>query len=299
MVDLHHYSSQAVDRASGRRRDEAWISQRLADPDTRIVPVWRGRSLLHDGSAVFLAAADVRGLLCARQATAIFLGIDETGPLFALDLSHLPRTGAERHAGPGAFEELYGAAPRLARREASLLSHAAWLVRWSRHHRFCGACGHATQARQAGHVRACTNPGCGLLTFPRTDPAVIVVAEHAGRCLLARQKGWPGRLHSCLAGFVEPGESAEEAVVREIREEAGVDVDDVRFHATQPWPYPCSLMLGFFAVARSDVLSLDDDELAQAGWFSREDLLAPDPGIELPRRDSIARSLIDAWIARG
>ena len=299
MTDMAHYSARAIDRACARRRDEAWIAARLADPATRIVPVWRGRSLVNGEVAAFLAAAEAWHLVESAPAEPILLGIDETGALFALDISHLEENETGNLVPGAAFTELYGVATQLMRREASLLSHAAWLVHWARRHRFCGACGHATRALEAGHVRQCGNEGCGILHFPRTDPAVIVVVEHGERCLLARQKGWPERLHSCLAGFVEPGESAEEAVVREIREEAGLAVGDVRFHATQPWPYPCSLMLGFYAVADGAALDLGDDELAEARWFSREELADPEGlDIRLPRHDSIARRLIDDWIAR-
>jgi len=297
MTDMTHYSGQAIERAGERRRDEGWIARQLGSADTRLVPVWRGESLLRDQAAAHLKAPDAWHLIESAPSEPIFLGIDEIGPLFALDLSHLDEDDAARLAPGAAFQELYGVATQLVRREASLLSHAAWMIHWTRRHRFCGACGHRTRAREAGHVRACTNQACGMLHFPRTDPAVIVVVEHDGRCLLAHQKGWPGRLHSCLAGFVEPGESAEEAVVREVKEESGVTVRDVRFHATQPWPYPCSLMLGFYAVADSGDLTLDDAELAEARWFSRDELRDPDLEIELPRHDSIARRLIDAWVA--
>ena len=192
----------------------------------------------------------------------IFLGIDEVGPLFAVDMSHLDErvvAGRERTASSrnsmASQHSCSAATP-------PLLSHAAWLVRWRHHHRYCGVCGHVTGSREAGHVRVCTNDACRTLAFPRTDPAVIMVTEFADRCLLARQKNWPGGLHSCLAGFVEPGESAEEAVVREVREESGLEVRDVRYHATQPWPYPSSLMLGYFAVATHDAVVIDRDELA-------------------------------------
>jgi NAD+ diphosphatase len=128
---------------------------------------------------------------------------------------------------------------------------------------------------------------------------VIVLVEHDGRCLLARQAGWPGRLHSCLAGFVEPGEAAEEAVAREVQEEAGVRVRDIRFHATQPWPYPCSLMIGFYAHTDDPTVVMGDDELVEAAWYGRDDLKRTDLDIQLPRHDSIARRLIDDWIADG
>ena len=146
---------------------------------------------------------------------------------------------------------------------------------------------------------AAPTPPAGAVGFPRIDPAVIVLVEHEDRCLLARQKGWPGRLHSCLAGFVEPGESAEEAVRREVREEAGLDVRDLRFRATQPWPYPCSLMLGFHARADDPTLRLCPDELAEARWTRRAELARPERlDMELPRADSIARQLIGDWMAR-
>ncbi len=297
MVDVSHYSGNLIDRAGELRRDDLWIAARLRDPATRLVPVHRGRNLLRGARAAFLAPGDVEGFPDDPLIEPIFLGIDEVGPLFAVDMSHVDEGVLAGHGDGCDLEELYGIATQLIRRDASLLSHAAWLVRWRRHHRHCGVCGHLTASREAGHVRRCTNDACGTLAFPRTDPAVIMVTEFAGRCLLARQKNWPGGLHSCLAGFVEPGESAEEAVVREVREEAGLEVRDVRYHATQPWPYPSSLMLGYFAVATHDNVVIDEDELASARWFTRDELIALPRGVELPRHDSIARALIDAWIA--
>ncbi len=299
MADISHYRGDLIDRASALRRDDRWIAARLHDPATRLVPVHQGRNLLRGRSAAFLATGDVDGFPEDPLMEPIFLGIDEVGPLFAVDMSHLDAHVLTGHGEDCTIEELYGIAAQLFRRDASLLSHAAWLVRWRRHHRYCGVCGHVTESREAGHVRACTNDACRTLAFPRTDPAVIMVTEFAGRCLLARQKTWPDGLHSCLAGFVEPGESAEEAVVREVREESGLDVQDIRYHATQPWPYPSSLMLGYFAVATHDNVVIDTDELAAARWFTRDELVSLPSGVELPRRDSIARSLIDAWIASG
>ena len=299
MTDLTHYSGQAIERAGGRRKDSDWIAQQLASPGARLVPIWRGLSLLNGESAAHIPAADAWHLLEGAPAEPVFLGIDEVGALFALDLSHLDEDDAARLAPGAAFQELYGVATQLVRREASLLSHAAWMIHWTRRHRFCGACGYPTMGHEAGHVRACTNADCGILHFPRTDPAVIVVVEHDNHCLLAHQKGWPGRLHSCVAGFVEPGESAEEAVVREVKEESGITVHSVRSFGSQPWPYPCSLMLGFYAEADDGMITLDDDELAEARWFSRDQLRDPDLDIELPRHDSIARRLIDEWVARG
>ena len=299
MTDAAHYSGTAVARAPERRRDASWIASRLADPETRFVPVWRGKSLIVGRRAALLTAGEAGGPDKGAPGETIFLGVDERHALFALDLSHLDDGEAGGLGVEAGFVDLHAVAPGLARREASLLSHAAWLVRWSRRHRFCGSCGGQTRAEEAGHVRRCSDPACGAVGFPRIDPAVIVLVEHEDRCLLARQKGWPGRLHSCLAGFVEPGESAEEAVRREVREEAGLDVRDLRFRATQPWPYPCSLMLGFHARADDPTLRLCPDELAEARWTRRAELARPERlDMELPRADSIARQLIGDWMAR-
>jgi NAD+ diphosphatase len=246
-----------------------------------------------------LSGREMADLLSRPGAEPILLGTDARGAIFALDVSLLDEGDAGALGGDGRFMELYGIATQLMRDEASLLSHAAWLVHWAQKHRHCGTCGAPTVAADAGHVRCCSDPACGAFHFPRTDPAVIVLVEHDGRCLLAHQKGWPGRLHSCLAGFVEPGEAAEEAVAREVLEESGVTVRDISFHATQPWPYPCSLMIGFYARTDDPTLDLGDDELEEAGWYSREDLRAEDLDIQLPRHDSIARRLIEDWLAQG
>ncbi len=296
MVSVSHYSSRYLNRAGERRRDDAWISRQLTSPETRFVPVWHGQNLLHEDRAVMLRADEAAFACTPESPEPIFLGIDEQGPVFAIDVSGFAIRKELEHRWDARFAELYGIATQLIRRDASLLSHAAWLVRWSRTHTFCGACGTKTKSLDAGHVRKCTNDDCGLLAFPRTDPAVIVLTENQGRCLLARQIGWPGKLHSCLAGFVEPGESAEDAVLREIKEESGLLVGNIRFHATQPWPYPCSLMLGFYATALDDRIELDGDELAEAQWFTPDELVSGEADIELPRHDSIARNLIDNWI---
>ena len=302
MINLNHYSGTAIDRAAERRSDRAWIAEQLSDPATRFIPVWHGHSLVVEGSqaaAVMLGQEAFRDVLAHPTADPILLGVDRFGAIFAVDVSFLGEHQAGGLGGGGRFIELYDIATQLVRGEASLLSHAAWLAHWAKKHRHCGTCGAPTEAADAGHLRRCTDPACGALHFPRTDPAIIVLVEHDGRCLLARQAGWPGRLHSCLAGFVEPGEAAEEAVAREVLEEAGVLVRDVRFHATQPWPYPCSLMIGFYAHTDDPTVIMGDDELVEAAWYSREDLKRDDLDIQLPRHDSIARRLIDEWIADG
>lgn len=189
----------------------------------------------------------------------------------------------------------------LAPGEGELLAHARALAYWHRRHRFCGDCGHPTEGAQGGHVRVCSNPQCGRQHFPRTDPAVIVLVTAGERCLLGRQPSWlPGR-YSTIAGFVEPGESLEAAVVREVGEETGVRVREVRYQSSQPWPFPASLMLGFRAVAEGEDIHLGDEELEDARWFSREELerAMEEGALRLPGRISIAYRLIEDWFDEG
>jgi NAD+ diphosphatase len=171
---------------------------------------------------------------------------------------------------------------------------------WHARHRFCGVCGAPTESVEAGHVRRCTSPACGASHFPRTDPAVIMLVHDGDRALLGRQKIWPPGMYSTLAGFVEPGESLEETVAREVFEESGIRVAEVRYHSSQPWPFPASLMIGFHAAAASREIRMDQSELEDCGWFSRAELRDfGRQGKALPRADSIARRLIEDWLAQG
>ena len=213
-------------------------------------------------------------------------------------------------AGKGAFIDLRRCGSLLEREDASLLAYARGMMHWHRCHRFCGVCGRPTASRQGGHVRACDNPDGPHLTFPRTDPAVIMVVSHDGldgqppSCLLGRQKAWPMGTYSSLAGFVEPGESLEEAVAREVFEETGVSVTDVTYRASQPWPFPSSIMLGFRARALTTEIHLDPDELDDARWFTVAQVRqfgewgkVAEGEQAMSRKDSIARWLIEDWLA--
>jgi NAD+ diphosphatase len=197
-------------------------------------------------------------------------------------------------APPGtAFEELRPLLPLQAADEAQLLSYARALIVWRSRQRHCGVCGSPTTPRNAGHVLMCTNPSCKSEFFPRIDPAIIALVTDGSQALLGRQASWPAGRYSALAGFVEPGESLEEAVAREVDEEAGVHVRDVRYFASQPWPFPASLMLGFHASASAGPVRLDG-ELEDARWFPLEELRAA-PSVLLPPPHTIARRLIEAW----
>ncbi len=228
-----------------------------------------------------------------ERAAAILLGMADGAPLFAVDLDTVP-------APPGGrVVSLRDAGGMLSQDEGGLAAYAVALLGWHRRHRYCANCGHATEVVEAGYSRTC--PNCGASHFPRTDPVVIMLVEHDGSLLLGRRAGWPGRRYSVLAGFVSPGESAEEAVVREVREESGVVAYDPRFVASQPWPFPASLMLGFNARSDGGEPVARDGELAEVAWFSRDRVSAAAAGegsdFALPPPVSIARFLIDRWLA--
>jgi len=297
------YSGAGLDRADHLRTDRAWLETRLSDPTTRFVAVWRSRNLVGlegDGRPVWLDHQRAAVLL-EQAETTTFLGLQEERAYIALDLSHLEEPEQEPAlAGFGRFEDLRTIGPLLPREEGSVLAYARGLMHWHQRHRHCGVCGAATENRRAGHLRACLNPDCGVQHFPRTDPAVIMLVHDGEHCLLGRQKIWPPGMHSTLAGFVEPGESLEEAVAREVEEEVGLvlDVARIHYHSSQPWPFPSSIMLGFHAETERAALTPNQEEIEEAGWYSRADLRnsPEDESFRLPRRDSIARRLVDDWL---
>ena len=303
------YAAGPLDRADDRRLDEAWLAARLEDPETRLVALWRSRNLvsLDPGEAarangleaVWIARSGAATIL-AEAGDQVFLGLREKRAYIALDLSHLPEETAEALVGPArSFRDLREVGPLLPPDEASVLAYARGLLHWHRRHRFCGLCGQPTVSAQAGHIRRCTSAVCETSHFPRTDPAVIMlIHDGAERCVLGRQKIWPPGMHSTLAGFVETGESLEDAVAREIEEEVGLTLTDIVYHSSQPWPFPASIMLGFQARTAHAALKVDPRELESARWFTREELLASseDESFRLPRRDSIARRLVDEWL---
>jgi NAD+ diphosphatase len=226
---------------------------------------------------------------------AILLGLDEGAPVFGVDLEDGGIDG-------GRVVSLRDAGAMLPQAEGGLAAYLVALLGWHRRHRYCANCGAATEVREAGYLRHC--PRCGASHFPRTDPVVIMLVEHDDRLLLGRRPVWPGRRFSVLAGFVAPGESAEEAVVREVREESGIVAYDPQFVASQPWPFPASLMLGFTARSDGGHPSPRDGELEEVGWFTRSQVRAAVSGdgaadMALPPPVSIARFLIDGWLERG
>jgi len=293
------YASGAIDRLSGQRRDAGWVAARLSDPETRLVPVWRSHNLVVEGASPRPVILAPEPALLAVASTVVFLGSVGTAMHFAVDLSPIEEPQALPPInGSGIFADLRTVGPLLAHDDGALLAYARGLLHWHSRHGFCGVCGSPTESAESGHQRRCTNAACGAQHFPRTDPAVIMLVHDGDRIVLGRQAVWPPGMHSVLAGFVEPGESLEDAVRREVGEEIGVAVDQVRYNSSQPWPFPASIMLGFSARARGTTIQVDPSELETARWYTRAELLASPENetFRLPRRDSIARRLIADWL---
>jgi NAD+ diphosphatase len=281
-------------------------------PGARVLLMWRGRPLLdEDGSLALLPAAHP---LAGPAGTAILLGRDGEGALFVQDLSAwqpddptIQQAGffdasVQRHPDlpqTRMFCELRAVMAGLSPREAELAATARAVLEWHRSHGFCASCGAPSQMVNAGWQRSC--PSCKAQHFPRTDPVVIMLITRGNRLLLGRGPTWPEGMYSLLAGFIEPGETIEAAVRREVFEETGVEVGEVGYLASQPWPFPASLMIGCRGEALTDAITLDPTELQDALWISREDLLSAfagsHPVIKPSRKGSIAQFLMSRWLA--
>jgi NAD+ diphosphatase len=287
------YSASFLDRASYRRVDANWLAERLDDTgNARLVAVWGDKCLVSGGCVTADPArnADLRAI-----SEPVFLGVDGDTSMFAVDLSSVDEPRALRVAGADRAEDVRALTGSVSADEAALLAYARGLLYWNRNQAYCGICGSKTLARDGGHVRECADEDCGTLHFPRIAPAVIMLVESAQaprRCLLARHRGSATGSFSLLAGFVEIGENLEDAVRREVAEEAGVAVGPVGYLASQAWPFPSGLMLGFLARATDDHISADDKEILEARWFTEAEIADR----ALGRPDSIDRRLIAAWL---
>ena len=295
------YSSSPLDRAAHRREEAAWIDQRLSNPDTLFVPVWRNRNLVRGlessaPEAVYISG-EVAHAMRMHGGPWAFLGMLDEQAVFAVDISTAEDPVPLLPEEFGKFVDLRTVGWGVPKPEAAILAHARGLMHWRARHRFCAVCGAVCDARSAGHVVQCT--ACDAQHFPRTDPAVIMLVHRGDRALLGHSQRFPrANMYSTLAGFVEPGETLEEAVRREVLEESGIQVGAVHYHSSQPWPFPGNIMLGFYAEALSEDITIDKEELIDARWFSREEMRNCDAhGFALPRVDSIARRLIEDWLA--
>jgi NAD+ diphosphatase len=296
MQQRNIFAGPYLDRAAHLRQDPSWFAAALADERSRAIPVWNSRNLIAEGDtprAVYLELSRIPPERL-NGTDLILLGRFGDTSFFTYEIESVEAP----QVLPGTrFEDLRLVASLLPIDEAGLLGYARAIISWRQRHRFCGTCGAKTVAAKSGHVLVCSDPSCRHEQFPRIDPAIIVLVSDGERALLGRQASWPIGRYSTIAGFVEPGESLEDAVAREVFEETGIEVDRIEYHSSQPWPFPSSLMLGFTAHAVTSEVHLRDQELEDARWFSRADIAST--GALLPPRQSISFRLIEHWFDAG
>ncbi|CAN5296170.1 NAD(+) diphosphatase [soil metagenome] len=298
---LNTFAGNPLDRAGDLRNDPAWLAEQAANPDALALILWEGQPLLEahaDGPRlVWVGMKQARDLVPNRE---LFLGLWKDAPVFAIEFLGPtdPADGPVR--GLGAFSGMREAAAVLSGVEAAMAGTAKSLFDWRRRHGFCANCGHESDNANGGWKRIC--PACGTEHFPRVDPVTIMLPIWSGGpeplALLGRQAAWPVGRMSALAGFLEPGETIEEACAREIKEEAGLTVSSVRYHSSQPWPFPSQLMIGLFAEVTDDKATPDQTELEAVQWITRAEakaILAGDHPIKAPPFFAIAHTLLKAW----
>ena len=297
------YAGNPLDRAADRRSSADWIEEQRRSPQASTIAFWKGEAFIEPApeGGERLAYLDLDMSERASGKRGVFLGLWQEAPVFAVDFGD---GGPDPSAGPlqglGRFQELRGAGVILAAPEAGIAATAKSLFDWHDHHGFCSACGEESEVVDGGWKRAC--PACRTEHFPRVNPVTIMLPVFQGRCLLGRQAAWPAGRMSALAGFLEPGESIEEACARELMEEAGLTAVRVAYHSSQPWPFPSNLMIGLIAEVSGDDARPDQTELEAVRWFTKDELkkvLASDEGwdgVKPPPPLAIARTLMEAWV---
>lgn len=299
----NYFSTNFIDRVADRRQDDQWLAAQLEAEATRFIPVWQLKNLFKAGQLpepVFLAAHQVRDMLPGAESLTL-LGVMPDRTYFAVGLTSDEDTVPAGLAELGDFRDLRWTAPLLDEQVGALLAYARAMTYWHCRHRFCGQCGSPTQSAQGGCLRVCTNSQCGQQHFPRTDPAIIVLVTWGARCMLVRKSWWPEGLHSNVSGFVEPAESLEDAVIREVGEETGIRVEHISYHSSQPWPFPSALMLAFTATTSQGTIRVDEDELEGAHWFTREEMRSQlkQGVLRLPMTTAVSFRLIEDWYDAG
>ncbi|MGS2739599.1 NAD(+) diphosphatase [Sinomicrobium sp. M5D2P17] len=295
MESIQYYSNTGFDRAPHMR------GGRSGTVLYRAVCLWQGKFFFSTPGNPYITATPA-------QLTAVselfFLGMEDTSEIVCLDLSRRKREEILTLLGEGDFLDLRRVVHEVGRKEAAMLAYAKALAEWNANHIFCGVCGTRTESRERGHHRICTDKTCAKVIYPRIDPAVIVLVEHRSgseqaRCLLNRVKTENGYRCSTFAGFVEVGESLENAVIREMKEEINIDVESMTYVSSQPWPFPSSVMIGFRATVSSPEFQVDNVEIKDAAWYSAKEIkeLVASGNLELSGSDSIARFLIESWVA--
>ena len=301
-MDISHvFAGNPLDRGERERRDEQWISDKAKDPNSKFLPVWDSNVLLNQGSSGglgWLRIDDLKKLNIEPEA--IFLGTLGGEAYFVTDISK-NEAGVRglQESDLWHFEDARASTELISGADSGIVAQARAQINWHNRHGFCPKCGHETQVRRGGQVRHC--PGCDTEHYPRTDPVIITVVSDNDRCLLGQSRGRLARMrtYSALAGFVDQAESIEEAVAREVMEEAGIQVKNVRYHSSQPWPFPSSLMIGCHAQAATTEIAMDEEEMADVRWFDRSEVLLALKGeseqLVVPGPIAIAHHLIRAW----
>ena len=307
LAQRNAFVTHAVNRVHAQRLDEGWLSRMFADPATRFVVVWQDKLLVQartTGHLSRLSPDDMAALqaMCGdAEVETVLLGTLGDVTYVGVGMGDACELAPKDLGSLGQFLDLRGAASFLDPEDGALAAQAKAMLHWRGQHRFCGRCGAPTRIEEAGYLSRCTNEACGQISFPRVDPAIIVLVTAGDRCLLGRQARWPQGRYSNIAGFVEPGECLETAVAREVEEETGIHVRSLAYHSSQPWPFPQSLMIGYTAEAATLEIRPNDGELEDARWFTRE---AIRDGLEagslgLPSLYSISFHLIEDWFNAG
>ena len=301
----HVYAGNPLDRGDRERRDEQWLADRARDPTSKFLPVWDLNVPITEGAEGALGWLSFEDLTrIGVDAVPVFLGISGQAAHFVVDISKYEDAVRElKERGDWVYQDARTATEFLSGAESGIVAQARAQINWHNRNGFCSICGHETVVLRGGQVRQCSQ--CKIQNYPRTDPVVITVVSDEDRCLLGRSRGRgaPVNRYSALAGFVDQGESIEEAVAREIMEEAGIRISNIRYHSSQPWPFPSSLMIGCHAQAVTTDIAMDEEEMADVRWFQREEVLRALDGTSedliVPGPIAIAHHLIKAWATGG
>ena len=301
---VNTYAGNDLDRRSDLRLDAEWLAARRAEAATQVVALWNGQPLLKEregGLELVRLEPEIGFRLAGADDNVLFLGVDGDTAVFAVDLPGDADPAAGPLQGRGKFTDLRMAGGQMTAQDAGIAATAKGLFEWKRRHGFCSACGQPSQVAEAGWKRVC--PACKTEHFPRTDPVTIMLPAFRDQCLLGRQAVWPKGRFSCLAGFMEPGESIEAACAREVKEEAGLTVVQVRYHSSQPWPFPSNLMIGLVVEVSDQNATPDQTELEEVRWFSRDEmkqlLNGEIEGLGVPPAFAVAHQLMKAWAEAG
>ena len=298
----NYFATEHLNRQGMKRSDSLWIKNRLHSNSAFIIPVFNSEFLVSKEDkpeAVFLKL-DLLNEYRDQLDNFIFLGEIENNAYFCVNINDL---GVQHDSlnGLGEFKELRAIAPLIDPKDAALLAYSRAMIYWHNNNRYCGLCGSPTEIGEAGYKRTCINQECLTEHFPRIDPAIIVLVSDGDKCLLARQSKWRPGQYATIAGFVEPGESLEQAVAREVYEETGVELNEIWYRSSQPWPFPSAIMLGFMATAKNTKITLHDNELEDAIWLTREEIKTKllNDTFKLPFGISISFKLVEQWFNEG